>query len=55
MKNFIKIVIASSLVFGVTAMASGATAFGGGGASKAPSNSTVIASGATAFGGGGNG
>ena len=55
MKNLIKIVIASTLVLGFTAMASGATAFGGGGASKIHVNQVTIASGATAFGGGGNG
>ena len=55
MKNLIKFIIASSFVLGVTALASGATAFGGGGATNVHSNPTVLASGATAFGGGGNG
>ena len=53
MKNLIKFIIASSLVLGFTAFASGATAFGGGGATNAHSSTTVLASGATAFGGGG--
>ena len=54
MKNLIKVLIASALVLGYTAVAAGGSAFGGGG-SKATkiSSPTLIAAGGSAFTGGG--